>query len=344
MAEEENTEDDGGGSRLLSGTQKCAILMMLLGEEEAAEILSNLSPREVQHLGTAMYSVASVDQRTVNVVLDEFLAIIKAQTSLGLGAGDYIRNVMNRALGEDKAGSILSRITPESSNKGIEILEWMDGRSIAEMIQNEHPQIMAIVISYLDYAQAADVLALLPQDIQADVIRRIAILDTVAPAAVKELEEVMQTQFRANSSLRASSVGGVKAAAYIMNFTKTENEQRIMKTLQKVDKPLMTEIQENMFVFENLIDVDDKSLQVLLRSVDTDLLVKALKGADDLLRDKLFGCMSQRAAAAIMDEIEATGPMRVTEVQEAQRQVIAVARKLSDAGTIMLAGRGGDVV
>lgn len=343
MAEEDDLEE-GASSRMLSGTQKCAILMMLLGEEEAAEILSNLSPREVQHLGTAMYSVADVDQRTVNVVLDEFLAIIKAQTSLGLGAGNYIRNVMNRALGEDKAGSILSRITPESSNKGIEILEWMDSRSIAEMIQTEHPQIMAIVISYLEYAQAADVLSLLPQDMQPDVIRRIAILDTVAPAAVKELEEVMQTQFRANSSLRASSVGGVKAAAYIMNFTKTENEQRIMKTLMKTDKPLMTEIQENMFVFENLIDVDDKSLQVLLRSVDTDLLVKALKGADDLLRDKLFGCMSQRAAAAILDEIEATGPMRVTEVQEAQRQVIAVARKLSDAGTIMLAGRGGDVV
>ena len=344
MAEEDDLDEDVGSNRILSGTQKCAILMMLLGEEEAAEILSNLSPREVQHLGTAMYSVADVDQRTVNIVLDEFLAIIKAQTSLGLGAGNYIRNVMNRALGEDKAGSILSRITPESSNKGIEILEWMDSRSIAEMIQTEHPQIMAIVISYLEYAQAADVLALLPQDLQPDVIRRIAILDTVAPAAVKELEEVMQAQFRANSSLRASSVGGVKAAAYIMNFTKTENEQRIMKTLMKMDKPLMTEIQENMFVFENLIDVDDKSLQVLLRSVDTDLLVKALKGADDLLRDKLFGCMSQRASAAILDEIEATGPMRVTEVQEAQRQVIAVARKLSDAGTIMLAGRGGDVV
>lgn len=338
------TPEDDGLYKLLSGTQKCAILMLLLGEDEAAEILKNLSPREVQQLGSAMYSVADVDQKTVNLVLDEFLAIIKAQTSIGLSADSYIRRTLVKALGEDKAGSILTRITPSSSTKGIEILEWMDARSIAEMIENEHPQIIGTIIAYLDYAVAADVLSLLPENLQAEVLRRVATIDSVQPEAIAQLEQVMQLQFQANTSLRASKVGGVKAAAKIMNFTQSANEQRIMRDLLKSDKDLMTNIQENMFVFENLIAVDDKSLGVLLRNVEPENLAIALKGADERLRDKILGCMSQRAAASIIDEMEAKGPMRVSEVQEAQKKIIATARKLSDAGTMVLAGRGDDYV
>ncbi|MBM3611445.1 MAG: flagellar motor switch protein FliG [Alphaproteobacteria bacterium] len=326
----------------LTGTQKSAILMMLLGEDEAAEILKNLTPREVQHLGTAMYSVQGVDQETVNAVLDEFLAVIKQQTSLGLGAGNYVRNVLTKALGVDKAQSVLSRITPASSERPIEILDWMDARSISELILDEHPQIIALIISYLDYALAADVLTLLPQDMQPDVVRRIATLETVQPDAVRELERVMQQKFKANTTLRASQIGGVKAAAKIMNFTKTAMEQRIMKEIKKDSKDLMQSIQDNMFVFDNLIMSDDRSLQTLLRSVDTELLTLALKGADEALREKLFGCMSTRAASNIKDEMEALGPVRLTDVQEAQKQIIEVARRLSDEGTIVLAGRGGD--
>lgn len=338
------TPEDDGLYKLLSGTQKCAILMLLLGEDEAAEILKNLSPREVQQLGSAMYSVADVDQKTVNLVLDEFLAIIKAQTSIGLSADSYIRRTLVKALGEDKAGSILTRITPSSSAKGIEILEWMDARSIAEMIENEHPQIIGTIIAHLDYAVAADVLSLLPENLQAEVLRRVATIDSVQPEAIAQLEQVMQLQFQANTSLRASKIGGVKAAAKIMNFTQSANEQRIMRDLLKSDKDLMTNIQENMFVFENLIAVDDKSLGVLLRNVEPENLAVALKGADERLRDKILGCMSQRAAASIIDEMEAKGPMRVSEVQEAQKKIIATARKLSDAGTMVLAGRGDDYV
>jgi flagellar motor switch protein FliG len=330
--------------RLLSGTQKCAILMLLLGEDEASEILKNLSPREVQQLGSAMYSVADVDQLTVNLVLDEFLAIIKAQTSIGLGADSYIRRMLTKALGEDKAGSILTRITPSSSAKGIEILQWMDARSIAEMIENEHPQIIGLIVAHLDYAIAADVLILLPEDVQHEVLHRIATLDSVQPEAIEQLERVMQLQFQANTSLRASKIGGVKAAAKIMNFTQSATESRIMRNLQKLDKDLMTNIQENMFVFENLIAVDDKNLGILMRSIDPADLAVALKGADERLRDKILGCMSARAAAAIIDEMEAKGPMRVTEVVEAQKRIVAVARKLSDAGTMVLAGRGDDYV
>ena len=326
----------------LTGTQKSAILMMLLGEDEAAEILKNLSPREVQHLGGAMYSVQGVEQNTVNAVLDEFLAIIKQQTSLGLGAGNYIRNVLTKALGGDKAQSVLSRITPASSERPIEILDWMDARAISELILDEHPQIVALIISYLDYGLAADVLGLLPLELQPEVVRRIATLETVQPDAVRELERVMQQKFQANTTLRASQIGGVKAAAKIMNFTKTAMEQRIMKDIKKDNKDLMQSIQDNMFVFDSLVISDERSLQTLLRAIDAELLVLALKGADEVLREKLFSCMSTRAAANVKDEMEALGPVRLTEVQEAQKQIIAVARKMSDDGTIVLAGRGGD--
>jgi flagellar motor switch protein FliG len=327
---------------MLTGTQKSAILMMLLGEDEASEIVRNLSPKEVQHLGTAMYSVQGLDQETVNSVLDEFLAIIKAQTSLGMGAGNYIRNVMNKALGEDKAQSVLSRISPSQTSKPIDILDWMDARSIAELIVDEHPQIIALIISYLDYGLGADVLGLLPTNLQPEVIRRIATLQTVGPDALAELEKVMQSKFKANTSLRAAKVGGVEAAARIMNFTKQAMELRIMKDIARDNKELMQSIQESMFVFDNLILSDDRSLQTLLRATDAELLVLALKGADEPLREKLFGCMSKRAAANIQDEMEALGPVRLTEVQAAQKDIINVARKMSDEGTIVLAGRGGD--
>ena len=342
VAAEAMSEDDRTQFERLTGTQKSAILMMLLGEDEASEIIRNLSPKEVQHLGTAMYSVQGLDQETVNAVLDEFLAIIKAQTSLGMGAGNYIRNVMNKALGEDKAQSVLSRIAPSTSARPIEILDWMDARSIAELIIDEHPQIIALIISYLDAGQAADVLGLLPDGMQPEIVRRIATLQTVGPDALSELEKVMQSKFKANTSLRAAKVGGVDAAARIMNFTKQNMEQRIMKDISRNDRELMQAIQESMFVFDNLIMSDERSLQTLLRSVDNELLVLALKGADEPLREKLFSCMSKRAAANIMDEMEALGPVRLTEVQTAQKEIINVARRMSDEGTIVLAGRGGD--
>jgi len=326
----------------ISGTEKAAILMMLLGEDEAAAVIQNLTPREVQHLGIAMYNVGGVDQETVNAVLDEFLDTIKKQTGLGLGAGKYIENVLTKALGDDKAQSVLGRITPSSSESQIDILDWMDARSISELIIDEHPQIKALIISYLEFGLAADVLTLLPDEIQPDIVRRIATIESVEPGAIKELERVMKAKFAANTSLRASQIGGVKAAAKIMNFTKTDMETRILNEIKKRDRDLMVEIQDNMFVFENLGGSDDRSLQTLLRSVDQDVLVIAMKGADQALQDKLLGCMSTRAAANIRDEMEALGPVRLTEVQEAQKQIINVARKLSDDGTIVLAGRGGE--
>ena len=341
-AQKDKKEEPKDAFERLTGTQKSAILMMLIGEEEAAEILKNLSPREVQHLGTAMYSVQGLGQDLVNQVLDEFLTIIKEQTSLGLGAGNYIRNVLTKALGDDKAQSVLTRITPTSQERPIEILDWMDARSIAELVVDEHPQIIALVMSYLDAGLASDVLLSLPDELQPDVVYRVATLETVQPEALRELEDVMQRKFKSNATLRASQVGGVKAAAQIMNFTKQDTEALIMEVIGEEDRNLMQAIQESMFVFDNLLDSDDKSIQTLLRNVETEDLVLALKGADEPLRDKLLSCMSSRAAANLQDEMEALGPVRLTEVQDAQKRIINIARTMSDEGTIVLAGRGGD--
>ena len=287
-----------------------------------------------------MYNVQGLDQDTVNKVLDEFLAIIKTQTDLGMGSSNYIRNVMTKALGENKAQSVLGRITPTESDKPIEILDWMDARSVAELISDEHPQIMSLIISYLEPGVAADVLVLLPEDVQSDIIHKNCYTEDCSTRCASELEKVMQLKFKTNTSLRASSVGGVKAAASIMNFTKQNMEQRVIKALGEKDRNLAKEIQESMFTFETLILMDDRSMQTLLRNVDQEILIIALKGTEDELREKIFNCMSQRAAANIKDEMEVLGPVRLTEVQEAQKAVINVARTMSDEGTIVLAGRG----
>lgn len=326
----------------LTPVQKAAIIMMIFGEETASEILHVLAPSEVQALGEAMFSVQNVRHEVVDAVLTEFLSTVSGQTGLGVGAGPFVRRVLTGALGTHKAQSVLSRIAPANTEKAIEILDWMDAPAIAELILDEHPQIIALVVASLNYAQAADVLKLLPEEVQPEIIRRIAKLNTVQPQALRELEEVMRAKFKANTTLRASQIGGVKAAARIMNFTRQDMEQRIMKDIRKDDKELMEDIQDNLFVFDYLIKSDDRSLQTVLREVEEEVLVLALKGANDALRDKLLGCMSQRAAANIIDEMQAMGPVRLSRVQEAQKTVIAKARALADAGRITLAGRGGE--
>ena len=327
---------------LLTGTQKSAILMMLLGEDGAAEILRNLSPKEAQSLGSAMYSVKDIDQKTVNHVLNEFLSIVRQQTGLGFGSGNYIKNVFTKALGDDKAESILTRITPSSSEKPIELLEWMDARSIAELISAEHSQIISLVLSYLEYDLAAEVLSLLPVELQPEIITRIATLETVQPDALLNLQEILQKKFKENSSVKATKIGGIEAAAKIINFSNNSIEKKILEKIKENDADLLLAIQDRMFIFDNLILSDERALQTLLREVEEEVLALALKGADEVLRDKLLSCMSKRAASNIKDEIEVMGPVRLSEVQEAQKTIVSVARKLSDEGKIVLAGSGGE--
>lgn len=329
---------------VLTPVQKAAVLMMLFGQRAAAEVLRALPPAEVKALGAAMYTVRDVGHETVNAVLDEFLGRLRQQTEIGLDASGYVRTVLTDALGTDRAQSVLSRITPTGNTRAIEILDWVDPAAIAELISDEHPQIIALIVASLDHARGAEVLRLLDAELQPDIVRRIATLTTVQPEALNELEKVMQRKFSANASLRASQVGGVKAAAKIMNFAKQDMEQRIMKEIRKQDRDLTEAIQDSMFTFDNLIKSDDRALQTLLRQVEPDTLVLALKGAEDKLRDRLLACMSSRAAAGITDDLEALGPVRLTLVQEAQKEIVNLARSMADAGTITLAGRGGETM
>jgi len=328
----------------LTNTQRAAVLMLLLGEQQASEIIRFMNPREVQALGAAMVSVADLSQEAVNVVLDDFVATLKKQTSLGLGTGDYVEKVLKRALGDDKAASVLSRIMPGQGSKGLEILKWMDVRSIADMIRSEHPQVVAIILSVLEYDVAADVLNYLPAESRPEIIQRIAKLETVQPSAMEELEAIMKKQFASNSSAKSSSFGGVKAAAKIMNFVKVELEGSIMKGLSDIDEDLTLRIQDNMFTFENLVSVDNRGIQTLMRAVEPDLLMIALKGAPDFVKQKFFDNMSSRARVMFIDDMEAKGPLRLTEVEEAQKKVMRLARKLSEAGELVLAGSGDDFV
>jgi len=328
----------------LSSTQRAAVLMLLLGEQQAAEIIRFMNPKEVQALGAAMVSVADLSQEAVNIVLDDFVSTLKKQTSLGLGTGDYVEKVMKRALGDDKAASVLSRIMPGQGSKGLDILKWMDARSIADMISGEHPQVVAIILSVLEYDVAADVLSYLPGENRSEIVQRIASLETVQPSAMEELESIMKKQFSTNSSAKSSSFGGVKAAAKIMNFVKVDLEGNIMQGLSTLDGDLMLKIQDNMFTFENLQAVDSRSIQTLMRAVESEMLMVALKGAPDIVKNKFLDNMSGRARLMFVDEMEARGPLRMADVEEAQKQVIRIARKLSDAGEMMLAGRGDDFV
>ena len=328
----------------LSTTQRAAVLMLLLGEQQAADIIKFLNPKEVQALGAAMTSVADLSQEAITAVLDDFISTIKKQTSLGLGSSDYVENVLKRALGEDKAASVLSRIMPGASSKGLEILRWMDARSIADMIRLEHPQVIAIILSVCDYDVAADVLTFLPNDVRPEVIRRVAALETVQPSAMQELEVIMKEQFSKSSSAKSSSFGGVKAAAKIMNFTKSDLESSILGGLNELDAEIAMKVQDNMFSFENLVSIDNRSVQTLMRNVEQEMLMVALKGATEPVKEKFFGNMSTRARAMFIDEMEARGPLRITDVEDAQKAIMRIAKKLSDKGELMLAGRGDDFV
>ena len=269
---------------------------------------------------------------------------IKQQTNLGLGTTDYVESVLKRALGEDKASTVLGRILPSGSTKGLEILRWMDPRAIADMIINEHPQVIAIILSVLEYDVAADVINFLPKDRRGEIMQRVAKLETVQPSAMEELERIMAEQFATNSSAQSSSFGGVKTAAKIMNFVKVDLETEIMKSLTDIDEDLTLAIQDNMFTFENLSMVDNRAIQVMMRNIDSDLLMVALKGASEETRDKFFDNMSQRAKAMFIDDMESKGPMRISDVEDAQKNIMRIARKLSDAGELVLAGRGDDFV
>lgn len=322
----------------LGSVDRAAILLMTLGETDAAQILRHMGPKEVQRVGMAMSQLQHVSKDQVEDVLSEFLEISGNVTGLGVGADSYIRRMLTEALGEDKANGLIDRILLGGNTTGLDTLKWMEPRAIADIIRYEHPQIQAIVLSYLDADQSAEVVAFFDSKVRLDVILRVAALESVQPQALQELNDILEKQFSGSSGTQTTSMGGVKVAANIMNNLESALEGELMEAIKEVDEQLGEEIEDLMFVFDNLVDMDDRDIQVLLREVNPDSLVLALKGADTRVQEKIFKNMSKRASELLRDDLEAKGPVRVSEVETAQKEILAIARRLAEDGEITLGG------
>jgi flagellar motor switch protein FliG len=324
------------------GTQKGAILMLALGEEEAARVMKYLGPREVQKLGAAMSTMKAVPSEQLEQVLHDFRAETEQNTSLGVDSDDYIRSVLTRALGEDKASSLLNRILGTRDASGIESLKWMDAQSVADLVRNEHPQIIATILVHLERDQACEILEHFTERLRNDVVLRIATLDGVQPAALRELNEVLTKLLTGNENLKKKPMGGIRAAAEILNFFTGENETSVMANLKNYDNEMAQKIMDEMFVFDNIMDIEDRGIQLLLREVQSESLIIALKGASSELREKFFKNMSQRAGEMMREDLESKGPVRLSEVEANQKEILLIIRRLADEGQITIGGKAED--
>lgn len=328
----------------IAQVDQAAILLMSMGETSAAEVLKHMGPKEVQRLGTAMASLTNVQQYEVEVVLNNFMEEVRTQTGLGMGSDGYIRGMLVSALGEDKANGLIDRILLGGNTTGLDTLKWMEARSVADIIRNEHPQIQAIVLAYLDADQSGEILSFFPEKVRLDVMLRVASLDTVQPSALQELNDILEKQFSGNAGSQTKDIGGYKTAAEIINNLDSSIGGDLMDSINEVDEDLGTQIQDLMFVFDNLKDVDDRAIQALLREVSSDVLILALKGADEILQEKIFDNMSKRAAELLRDDLEASGPVKLSDVEGAQKEILTVARRMADAGEIQLGGGGEEMI
>ena len=326
----------------LTRVDKAAVLLLSLGETDAAQVLRHMGPKEVQRVGVAMAQMRNVHREQVEQVMSEFVEIVGDQTSLGVGSDSYIRKMLTSALGEDKANGLIDRILLGGNTSGLDSLKWMEPRAVADVIRYEHPQIQAIVVAYLDPDQAGEVLGHFDHKVRLDIILRVSSLNTVQPAALKELNTILEKQFSGNSNASRTTLGGIKRAADIMNFLDSSVEGQLMDSIREIDDSLSVQIEDLMFVFNNLSDVDDRGIQALLREVSSDVLVLALKGSDEGVKEKIFKNMSKRASELLRDDLEAKGPVRVSDVETAQKEILTIARRMAEAGEIVLGGKGGE--
>lgn len=328
--------------RNFSGVERAAVLMMVVGDEEAAAILQKLDPEEVRQLGTAMMSVADVSEWEMAQVLDDFTGRAQERSAIQFDPRPKLESVVTKALGPERASTILSRILPPEPHESISALQWMDATEIAAMLEEEHPQIAAVLLAHLEPATAGQVLEMLPEAIQPQVLRRVARLGPVTAEALATLTALLERHSSQPRRVAGVQMGGTREAAKIMSSVRKVTEQKVMPKLAKLDRDVARAIEEAMFVFDNLLDLDDKNMGTLLRNIESDVLVRSLKGADEAARTRFLSCMSSRAADTIRDEMEARGPMKLAEVLEAQKVMIAIARQLVKDGTITMPGSGGD--
>ena len=313
---------------------------MSLGEEEAIEVFKHLGPREVQKLGQAMAKMSGVTREQVAEVLREFREEAGQQSPMAGGADAFLRNVLTRALGSEKASPLLDRILEGQDARGIERLKWMDAAAVAELVKAEHPQIIATILVHLDSDQAGEVLGQFDERLRNDVMLRIATLDGVQPSAMRDLDEVLTQLLQGGAQGKQASRGGVEAAAEILNHLGGNLEAAVSAHIREIDADLAQQIQDKMFVFDNLIGLDDRGIQLLLREIQSETLIVALKGTSEALREKVFKNMSQRAAEMLRDDLEAKGPVRLSEVEAEQREILRIVRRLAEEGQIVLGGKG----
>ena len=325
-----------------AGIKKSAILMLALGEAEAVEVMKHLGPREVSQLGVAMAELKAVPTEELIQVLADFRSSAESVPAFSMDSDTYIRNVFEKALGDDKASTLLGRILRSKEASGIDSLRWMESNSVAELIRNEHPQIIATILVHLDRYQASEILDHFVERLRNDVVLRIATLDGVQPAALRELNEVLSKLLSGNENVQKKQMGGVRTAAEILNFLSGDSEVSIMNTLKNYDAEMAQRIMDEMFVFENLVDIDDRGIQTLLRELQSDSLIVALKGTGPELREKIFKNMSVRAADMMRDDLENKGPVRLSEVEAQQKEILQIVRRLSDEGQIVLSAKGED--
>jgi len=325
-----------------AGLTNSAILLLSLGEAEAAEVFKFLAPKEVQKIGQTMTRLKTVTRDKIDEVLGRFHEQAEQETSIGGDTDGYVRNVLNKALGDDKASFLLDRILQGGDASGIESLKWMDPASVAELIKNEHPQIIASILVHLESDHAADIIRRFVDRVRNDVLLRIATLDGIQPNALRELNDVLSKMLAGSDNIKKSALGGVHAAANILNYLGTTAEGEILEAVREHDADLAQKIEDEMFVFENVLDIDDRGIQALLREIQSETLIVALKGASEELSAKIFKNMSQRAAEMLRDDLEAKGPVRVSEVEAQQKEILKTVRRMADEGTIVLGGKGDD--
>jgi flagellar motor switch protein FliG len=324
------------------GLENAAILLMSLGEEEASEVFKHLAPKEVQRLGETIAKMKAVTRERVETVIDDFDKLASSESMLVADNNEYVKNVLRKALGDDKANLLIDRILQGSDVTGIESLKWMEPQSVAELLRNEHPQIVAAILVHLEFDQAADVLKLFTERQRNEVMVRIATLDGIQPAALKDLNEVMSKVLAGGDRSRKSSLGGVKTAAEILNMLGTAVETSVLDFVREADNDLAQKIMDNMFTFDDVEKIDDKGIQALMKEVQSESLVIALKGATPALRDKIFRNMSSRAAETLKEDLDSRGPVRLSEVEAEQKEMLKIVRRLVDEGQIVLAGGGDD--
>jgi flagellar motor switch protein FliG len=324
------------------GVEKSAILLISLGEDYAAEVLRHLGPKDVQKLAHAMAALKSVARTRVDEVLTEFQQAASESAAVHVDTDAYIRSVLTKALGDDKASNLISRILQPGDTNGIEGLKWMDAPTVADLIKNEHPQIIATILVHLAHDHASEILNQFSERLRNDVVLRVATLEGIQPEALKELNEVMLRLLSGSASMKKSAMGGVRTVAEMLNFMGSANETAVLDSIREYDPDLAQKILDEMFVFENLLDLEDRAIQLLLREIQSESLILAMKGATESLREKIFRNMSQRASEMLREDLESRGPVRLSEVEAEQKEILKVVRRLADEGQIVLGGAGGE--